>query len=113
VVEGAVDLGEEELEVQVLVALVGGVLTDGAYQPLCAAGRVDADEVQHLALVQLTERTLQVSHPKLFYLVVFSVHQLIIQDLLTLSDQSSPTFNKHCPITPQIQISFQESDMIS
>lgn len=60
---------------QSLVALMGGVLADGTDESLGATGRIDADEVEDLALVQVTLRATQVTHPQLLDLIRLDTHE--------------------------------------
>lgn len=52
-VEGAIDFCEEEFKVKSLMVFVGGGLADGTDETFVAAGRVDTDEIEDLAVMEV------------------------------------------------------------
>lgn len=71
------------------MSFVAGVLANRADETFRLAIGVNADEVEHLALVKIAFVALEISHSKLLYLIRLDVHQLIIKDLTDIIRSSA------------------------
>lgn len=52
-VESAIDFCEEEFKMKSLMVLVGSGLADGTDETFVAAGGVDTDEIENLAVMEV------------------------------------------------------------